>query len=154
MLKYDFPGLVKNARDLLSLYNLPNINDNEDLIFSKTKWKALVTKNVHKVSEENIKREFLTYSKLKDPSFQEENLEMKDYVKEMKISDARTMFKKRSSTLPFKMNRKGDKQFSEEMWRCDNCIGLYPETTNHVLWCPSYAPLREGSQYGFRFRCC
>ena len=70
----------------------------------------------------------------------------------MKLSDARTHFRVRSSTLPFKMNMKSDKKFSAVMWRCDSCYSastgpgstLCPETTSHVLWCPAYAPLREG----------
>ena len=66
----------------------------------------------------------------------------------MTTEDARTFFKVQSSSLPFKMNMKGDPKFAEQNWRCDFCFSadpqsLSPETSHHILWCPAYAPLRE-----------
>ena len=147
-IKYNFKGLITESRDLLRVYNLPNIIDDESIVISKKKWKSLVREAVIKKSEEDLKQEFLSYSKLKDDKFQDEALSLKDYLKYMNIEDARAFFKIRSSSFPFKMNMKSDPKFAEENWRCDFCFSsnpqsLSPETSNHILWCPAYAPLRE-----------
>ena len=57
---------------------------------------------------------------------------------------SRTFFRVRSSTIPLKMNLKSDKKFAAELWKCDFCLSLNPETNNHVIWCPAYASLPEG----------
>ena len=115
---------------------------------------------VYSKSEAEVKKQFKNYSKLNDEKFQEEKLDMKDYVTEMSLTNARTHFRLRSSTLPLKMNMRSQREFAEVMWRCDACyssgtindakkesrIGttICPETTSHIFWCPSYAPLRAG----------
>ena len=146
--KYNFPGLATEARELINLYKLPNIIDDTSLKFTKKKWKILVNNAIRKRSEENLKHQFLKYSKLKAEEFQNEDFCMKKYVNEMSLRDARTNFRLRSSTLPLKMNMKSDPGFAEVLWRCDSCFSagssLCPETNTHVLWCPTYAPFREG----------
>ena len=41
-----------------------------------------------------------------------------------------------------KYNRKSDKAYAADMWRCDQCKS--EDTQSHILWCPVFAPLREG----------
>ena len=74
------------------------------MTFTKKQWKVLVKEAIIKKSEEDVKKQFRKYSKLNKTEFQNETLEIKEYVSNMKLSDARTHFRVRSSTLPFKMN--------------------------------------------------
>ena len=41
-----------------------------------------------------------------------------------------------------KFNKKSDKKYADELWRCDLCKSL--DTQSHIIWCPALAPLREG----------
>ena len=60
----------------------------------------------------------------------------------MKLREARTFFRIRSSMIPAKMNMKGNQKFAEQLWKCDDCLSM--DSQSHILWCPAYAPLREG----------
>ena len=44
--KLNFPGLVEECRNLLTIYNLPNIMDG-NYTYSKLAWKKLVKKAIH-----------------------------------------------------------------------------------------------------------
>ena len=48
----------------------------------------------------------------------------------------------RSNTTNVKMNRKSDPGYAAKLWKCDGCSSL--DTLCHIMWCPVYAPLREG----------
>ena len=110
--KYYFPGLVNECRTLLKGYKLPNII-NANLDFTKDTWKNMVKKAIKKKSEEN-----------------------------MSLRNARMMFRIRSSMTDVKMNKKSDKKYASELWKCDLCKNL--DSQSHVLWCPAFSSLREG----------
>ena len=67
---------------------------------------------------------------------------MKDYVKSMKLRDARTLFRIRSGMINVKMNMKNNLKYSMDLWRCDDCRSM--DSQSHIIWCPAYAELREG----------
>ena len=139
--KYNFPGLVSECRKLIALYALPNIID-ENIAVSQQTWKKLVKKAIKEKSEEAIKLKFKSYSKLRDKDYESENFQLKPYITEMKLREARTFFRVRSSMIPVKMNMKSNTKFAEDLWKCDDCMSM--DTQSHILWCPAYAPLREG----------
>ena len=139
--KYNFPGLITECRKLLKLYKLPNIID-DNLNFSKLKWKSMVKSAVKLTSEMKIKQEFKNYSKLKNRNLEDESLKLKQYVTDMNLRNARTNFRIRSFMVATKMNRKSDPKFTNELWRCNDCCSM--DSQSHILWCPAYAPLREG----------
>ena len=61
----------------------------------------------------------------------------------MKLRNSRTMFRARSSMLrDVKMNQKLNPRYAAELWKCDDCMSM--DSQSHILWCPAYAPLREG----------
>ena len=103
-------------------------------------------------SESDLKNLFLDYSKLRNKGLEDESLEIKSYVTDLTLRDARMKYRLRSSTLPLKMNMKSEPAFAAVSWRCNSCFSsgtrgesmMCPETDTHVLWCPAYAPLREG----------
>ena len=60
----------------------------------------------------------------------------------MSLRQARTNFRIRSNMIRTKMNRKSSPKFSNELWKCDDFLSL--DSQSHIMWCPAYAPLREG----------
>ena len=139
--KFNFPGLVNECRELIRIYNLPNIIDDEN-VCTKVKWKNLVKQALRRRSENEIHEEVQTYSKLRN-KHNSEYLETKNYIKEMKIINSRTIFRARSSMLrDVKMNQKSNPRYAAELWKCDDCMSM--DSQSHIIWCPGYAPLREG----------
>lgn len=139
--KYNFPGLVKECRTLIKTYSLPNIID-ENLNFPKQKWKQLVKKAVRSKSERDIKIECSKYSKLEYLNTETEELKVQDYITVLSLRKARTKFRIRSRMIDVKMNKKSDKKYANELWRCDFCQSI--DSQAHIVWCPAFAPLREG----------
>ena len=136
----DFPGFIQEVRDLLKIYELPNIIDSE-LKISYSMWKSKVKKAVKKRWEAELRGNMNT-SKLKDGPLVGESFGLKEYINKLQITDARTKFRLRSFTTNVKMNRKSDPTYAAELWKCDGCGNL--DTQSHIMWCPGFAPLREG----------
>ena len=67
---------------------------------------------------------------------------MKPYIKELKLHEARTMFRIRTNMMPAKWNMKSNQKFANQQWKCDACKRI--DSQSHILWCPFFAPLREG----------
>jgi hypothetical protein len=71
---------------------------------------------------------------------------LEDNSKELKeeLSKYRTKFKFRTKMTQYvKINFSNSTQYSEDLWCCDSCRTNI-DSQNHVLWCGSYASLREG----------
>ena len=139
--QYGFPGLVKEGKRLISLYRLPNIID-ETTRMTKLAWKQLVREAIQRKSEEDVQASFSSFSKLTDKGFEKENLQLKNYIQEMSLRQARTNFRIRSNMIRTKMNMKSSPKFASDLWKCDDCLSL--DSQSHIMWCPAYAPLREG----------
>ena len=134
--KYNFPGLVSECRELMILYELLNIID-EKIVLSKQQWKKMVKDAIKRKSEINLHTNFQRFQKLRNKNYEEDDLAMKPYVQDMKLREARTFFRIRSSMIPAKMNMKCNQKFAEQLWKCDDCWSMDSQ-------CPAYAPLREG----------
>ena len=139
--KLNLPGLVKECRNLIRIYNLPDIIDS-NLNYSKESWKTIVKKHVRIKSELDVKKQFENYSKLKYLNTETETLKQQEYISNLSLKDARTKFRIRSHMINTKYNRKSDKAYAADLWRCDQCRSV--DTQSHILWCPAFAPLREG----------
>ena len=139
--KYNFPGLVSEGRKLMRFYELPNIVD-EEIAVSQQQWKKMVKEAIKVKSEKNVHKNFQSLSKLRNKEYETEDLVMKPYVQNMKLREARTFFRVRSSMIISKMNMKSNPKFAEQLWKCDDCLSM--DSQSHILWCPAYAPLREG----------
>ena len=137
----NLPGLIKECRDLIKVYNLPDIIDSNENC-SKETWNNIVKKRVRAKSESDIKKEFSKYSKLKHLNMESESLVLKDYISEMSLRNARTKFRIRSHMIDTKFNRKSDKKYATDLWRCDQCRSI--DSQSHIIWCPAFATLREG----------
>ena len=71
-----------------------------------------------------------------------EDFGVKSYVKDLTVYEARTLFKHRSQmTQHVKMNYKNNSEYAKQLWKCGKCLKI--DSENHLLWCDSYAHLRE-----------
>ena len=136
----DFPGFIREARDLLIKYKLPNIID-EEFKISYSMWKKTVKREIKNTFETELKASMIT-SKLKDGPLVGESFGLKDYTVKLQMTEARMKFRLRSFTSKVKMNRKSDPTYAAQLWKCDGCGNL--DTQSHIMWCPGFAPLREG----------
>ena len=138
---YNLPGLALEGRELLEFFCLPNIID-EDCPFSKLQWKQNVKKAINTKYESSLKVTIMDYSKLKNGPMKSETFEEKLYLTEMSMTDARTNFRIRSNMTNVKWNKRSDKQNQKSLWKCEECGNI--DTQSHIVWCPSFASLREG----------
>ena len=139
--KFSLPGFVNEGRNLLNLFNLPNIVDN-DIAVSKLQWKNLVRTAIQSKFEEDLQSRIKKSSKLKHGPMCGENFEVRDYIRKMPLTDARTMFRVRSSMTDVKLNQQSNKLYAKQLWKCSECGNI--DSQSHILWCPFHAELREG----------
>ena len=63
------------------------------------------------------------YKKVNFNDLSENDFNLKQYFKSMSIADSRLRFKVESQMVPLvKMNFQSDKQYTKELWVCDNCL--------------------------------
>ena len=67
---------------------------------------------------------------------------MKEYLRNPNINEARTQFEMKTIMIKVKTHFWGDKKFSHDLWRCNDCRAI--DTMAHVLHCPAYQSLRTG----------
>merc|ERR1711915_860097 len=99
-------------------------------------------KAIKRKSEENAKKEMVKYSKVEYIGSYEEKLNVKDYIRNMRLRNAMMMFRIRSSMIDVKMSKMSDNKYACDLWKCDLCGSL--DSQSHVLWCPAFSSLREG----------
>ena len=138
---HNLPGFVKEGRQLIEKFSLPNIID-DDLNLTKFQWKRMVKCAVNKTFESLLKNQISQSSKLKDGPMATEKFEEKGYLTEMSMNDARMCFRIRSKTNNLRMNQQSDKHNAKNLWKCTECGNI--DTQSHILWCPFFANLREG----------
>ena len=99
-------------------------------------------KAISKANEQEIRGSTEGYKKMKDKVQNDEKFECKDYLTNLPLSQARTLFQhKYSMTENVKMNYKGDPSYAKSLWKCQKCGNQDSEI--HLLWCSGYAELRK-----------
>ena len=102
----------------------------------------MVKKAVTSKFEELIKGKMKKMTKLQDGPMKLENFELKTYLSEMSLTDARTLFRIRSQTTDVNMNQRINKLYAKQLWKCSECGNIGSQS--HILWCPFHANLRQG----------
>ena len=138
--KNNWPGLVREVKDECEKLRLPNITQKCNK-FSESQWKNTVKEACRNKNEEELKERIKKLVKLEE--IREESYERKDYLKELRMDEARVKFKIRTRMVDCKMNFSSDPRNKADLWRCDSCQSSV-DTQSHILWCPSYSQLREG----------
>ena len=136
-IRFSFPGLMKECEDLLLKYSLPN-NPTE---LSKQRWKSLVKRSAGDKNQQDILNQVKKLKKIDYEKLKNEKYEMKSYLKDMNIADARLKFAIRSKmTKSVMMNFKGVSEYEKKGWKCDTCGEL--DTQEHITMCPAFKELR------------
>ena len=130
------PGLHTECYDFLCQHGITNVK-----LFNKMQWKRLIGKKIIELNEDDLMKQSQSYKKL---NLVGEKFGCKDYIREMKIDDARAMFKIRSNMLPtVQMNFMSERKFADNGWTCSGC-SIRKDSQQHLLICPGYADLRVG----------
>ena len=99
-------------------------------------------KAIDKANKNEIRVSSKSYKKMKDKIRDDEQFGCKDYLTNLPLSHARTLFQhKYSMTENVKMNYKGDSSYAKSLWKCQECGNQDSEI--HLLWCSGYAELRK-----------
>ena len=72
----------------------------------------------------------------------EESYGQKDYLDQLTLSEARTLFRVRTRMIKCKMNQSGDRKNKASLWKCGECG--YIDSQSHIIHCPAYQDIREG----------
>jgi hypothetical protein len=133
------PGLVEECSKWIDILNLPNVLEFK---ITKPQWKRSVKEAIRKHNEADLKNKMINSSKLKNSEMYDEKCELKSYLRDLSVNDARHIFKKRSSMTQYvKMNYMSDLKYASDLWRCESCQTSI-DSMGHVMWCPSYSDLR------------
>ena len=135
-----WPGLVTECRDIIKEWDIPDII-NQDQHISSKEWKRIIRQEAKIQNEKMLLEDISKKSKLSEMI--NETYELKPYLSEMKMNDARLNFALRSRMVKCKMNYFNDPKYRAEMWRCDSCRTRI-DSQSHILYCPAYQKLREG----------
>ena len=129
------PGLYTECCDFLGQHGITDVK-----LFNKGQWKRLVRDKILQMNEDELIEQSQQYKKL---DFTGEGFMRRNYIREMRIDEARSMFKLRSNMLPtVQMNFMSESEFAANLWTCSGCTRR--DSQEHLLTCPGYADLRVG----------
>ena len=138
--KHNVKGLSQEVKEFIDILSLPNCFQER---IPPIRWKRLVKGAISNANEKEIRESSESFKKMKNKIEDSEKFKFKDYLSNLPLSQARTMFKhKYSMTENVKMNYKGDPTFTKLPWKCQDCMNQ--DTEIHLLWCPAYEDLRMG----------
>ena len=108
-----WPGLTQEVNELCENMSIPNIIKSDENM-TKYMWKNLVKKAVRTKNTSELKEKIATYSKL-DEVKGETKCEIKPYLKELTMKDARLKFRLRSKMFNCKMNHSSDPKNTQSL---------------------------------------
>ena len=143
---YKLPGLYSECSEILSTLNLGSPG-----CYSRNQWKNIIKKEIYRLNMKELVDEASKYRKIEyeiGDSFHREN-----YLSELKVADARMMFKLRTKMMPtVQMNFVNDEKFKKNFWTCSGCSELNNsslqiqgrrDAQSHILQCPGYSDIRS-----------
>ena len=136
--RLQFPGLVEDCNEFLATIGISDVTK-----FSPGQWKSLVNKEIDdKNSSDLLKNMKQNYKKIDYKVMMEEKFEVKPYMKNLYLSEARDKFRLRSfMTRTVKTNFSSDKKYMAELWSCWHCPDI--DSQAHIRVCPQYQKLRD-----------
>ena len=114
--KHNVKGLSQEVKEFIDIISLPNCFQRG---IPPKRWKRLVKGP----NEKEIRESSESFKKIKNKIEDSDKFKFKDYLSNLPLSQARTMFKhKYSMTENVKMNYKGDPIFTKLLWKCQDCM--------------------------------
>lgn len=141
-IKNRWPGLCKEVKDICREWNIDNVCASGSDSNSKMEWKKILKEAAHEKNENDLRDAMESLEKLED--VKNEKYEMKSYLNDMSMKDARMMMRIRGRMVKCKMNFSSERVNIETSWKCRACCSGAIETQSHILYCEAYKPLREG----------
>ena len=136
-LVHDWPGQSKVAKMICEELDISGLFDQN---VNKKQFKSLVRRACKRKSEEELLTQIQSYKKM--AAIKNEIQKGNSYFFTETLKNARTLFKFRVDLFESKMNYKNKPEYKAEKYLCDSCEREIDLST-HVLYCSSYAPLRE-----------
>ena len=110
--------------------------------YSKGRWKSLNKSRIYALNRSQLLTQIEPYRKLDHVKLSSEEYEVKPYLSDMTLRDARTMFSARSRMLPLQANYKGVPAYRDNNFLCE-CKN-HEDNQSEVVSCQLYEHLREG----------
>ena len=102
----------------------------------------IIRKIEEKNSEELLNNMKANYKEIDHKVMRQEKYELKPYIQNLHLSEARDKFRLRSfMTRTVKTNLSSDKRYMAELWSCWHCPNI--DSQAHIRVCPAYKKLRE-----------
>ena len=115
-------------------------------MLSKSSWKRKVKSSVLKKNYAEILEMSKKYKKTNHDELKNEEVGLKQYMKNLSLPDARLKFALRSRMTRFiQMNYKGNPAYKSNGWKCNHC--KLPDTQEHVMQCDLYKSLRKNVNF-------
>ena len=141
---YGLPGIVHECKSFLSKFGLNDLS-----LYSKYQFKRLVNSKIKELNNQKLIQQVKSkqYKKNYHIEFESDRFELKPYLSNLNVTDARLKFKIVSHMVPtIKMNFQSDPGYTKKFWACDNYLcskGIGSrDSQNHVLVCPAYQDFR------------
>ena len=137
-LSQNWPGQSQVAIELCEQLGIYGLFDSE---ISKAQFKAIVKKACQDRNEEELNNLISIYKKM--AALRDEVQKGNSYFFTESLQNARTIFRFRVELFEAKLNFRNKQEYkSQGNYLCDSCESESDDNT-HVLFCPSYAPIRE-----------
>ena len=137
-LSNNWPGQSQVAIKLCEQLGIYGLFDTE---ISKAQFKAIVKKACQDRNEEELNNLISTYKKM--AALRDEVQKGNSYFFTESLQNARTIFRFRVELFEAKLNFRNKQEYkSQGNYLCDSCESESDNNT-HILFCPSYAPVRE-----------
>ena len=138
--KEHLPGLIQEGRKYLEELGLSLEQMKK---YTKSEWKGLIGRKLISSNEEELRALGKNYRKTDSKVLEEENFEVKEYLKTLSYEAAVFKFKYRAQMIEtIKCHWKNDQTFWKDGWSCwEGCKAT--DRTSHVQRCLGYKHLRE-----------
>ena len=139
-----YPGLIAECQEHVITLKLPDLRNSK---LSKLQWKSRVKQCTIEKNKRELLSRMAVYKKIDCNRLKDEEFEMKPYLKNSKLADARILFQSRCKMLStVKMNFKNHPKYIQDAWICSGCTLM--DSQEHLLWCSGYSQLRVGLDLG------
>ena len=133
------PGLAEECSYFLAKCQVVDLTK-----YSTGHWKIFINKNIEQKNKDDLINNMKeNYKKVDHNIMKQELFEIKPYMKNLHLSEARDKFRLRSfMTRTVKTNFSSDKKFMGDLWTCWHCPNI--DSQSHIRICPAYTDLRKG----------
>ena len=133
---HGLPGLFQEVSEFMVELGLDNLTN-----YNKQQWKVAVNSAIDERNHNELLNTIKSYKKLSFADLSKETYEIKEYVKSLPLSKARTRMRIRSKMVKtVKFNFQSDPEFARDNWQC--FCGMIDSQKHIEQTCELYEDLR------------